>query len=183
MTLSPTGGASLEARSLRSVPTPQATYPKRSYYVSATVEGASLFSGPRFYSCPFPEGDFELTARLFVDGNSNGVIDRHEHSFGNRETILQFGGDTQQSTLGGRLYDLSRRGTFSTTLFTGGYGVGRGAWVICLTDRQVERGWQIVSLNGVPLEFVYRCVTLPQLTSGGNSVSVGVARTDSAASE
>jgi hypothetical protein len=143
----------------------------------------SLSYGPRFYSCPFPEGEFGLTAHVFVDRDRNGVVDKHEPDFGGREAILSFGANTQQSTLGGRLYDLNRHGTFSTTLFTGGYGerngVVLGAWQICLTDRQVAGGWQIVSLNGAVLPFVDGCVVLPQLASGENNVTVGVARTGS----
>ncbi len=35
---------------------PPGGFPRRSYYVSALVDGVSLLYGPRFYACPYPDG-------------------------------------------------------------------------------------------------------------------------------
>jgi hypothetical protein len=161
-------------------------FPKRNFWLSVTVDGVSYFQShsPNFYSCPFPKGPFGLTVHVAIEHN-NGIGDKREQDFANRDVTLSFGGPTLQGTLDRRLYKLNSKGMFSTTLFQGGApfsaATGRGAWGICLTDREVARGWQIVSLSGAVLPVnTLQCVGLPPLTSGDNDFTIGVARTGSA---
>lgn len=154
------------------------SYPWRAFAIAATVEGVSLSYGPRAYSCPFPEGEFGLTAHVFVDRNGNAALDNREPNFSRRDVTLSLtSGQTWVSYLPGRRYVLDGTGTFATTVDRSGVGTGTG-WGICLADSEVARGWLVVSLNGAALPAPANCVGQLQLAPGDNRITIGVARTE-----
>ena len=151
-------------------------YPKTYFFDPSRL--GTCYSGtmndPWWFSCPFPSGDYGLKASLFLDRDGDGQRDRGERAPAGRTVLLRLLGHTQQSTLQSRAYQTDAAGSFSTTLYTGGYNEPSGHWSICLNDNDERH--VIGSLNGAQVESPKRCVELTQLAAGSNNFSIGVVR-------